>query len=118
MKCLIILFFATCLTNSYCSAQDLELKTNVPKKKPQMKKFVQTYAVTFTTNDTCTLKIDGEDRGEIVKSETIKLPLGTYRLFFESLETGEAIKKRVFRLTKDSLTDGKYTLAVMFRGRK
>jgi hypothetical protein len=114
MKRLIILLLAICLINSYSSGQDLPTN-NTPIKKSAAKRTIQKYPVTFTANDTCNLRINGEDHGEIMKSKTIQLPLGFYKLFFESLETGETIKKRFFRLTRDSLTDGKYTFAVKFR---
>jgi hypothetical protein len=114
-KRLIIILFLFLLITGYSSAQPPPLETSPPApKKSKTIRPVSTFAVTFLPTDTCILKIDGEERGEIVKSKTIKLPLNTYRLFFESLETGETVKKRFFRLTRDSLKDGKYTFVVVF----
>jgi len=114
MKHLIILMFLGCCVNSYCSAQALPTDTIIKTSSaPREAKF----AVTFISSDTCNLRINGIDYGEIVKNKakTIAIPLGNYKFLFESLETGEAIKKRSFRFTRDSLQDGKYTYQVIFK---
>jgi len=120
MKHLIILSFLACLITSYCSAQ--ELPTDEPAKEPRNPtrpvRTTSTFAVTFIAgSDTCNLRINGMDYGEIARnsSKTIKLPLGNYRLFFESLETGKTMKERSFRLTRDKLTGGAYTYPVAFK---
>lgn len=115
MKHLIIILFLGCLITSYCSAQVIIPDHQRPHIDPPPQEFK--VAVTFIPNDTCNLKINGIDRVKIVKNspQTIWLPLGNYRLFFESLETGETINKRSFRLNRDSITGGKYTYQVTFK---
>lgn len=120
MKHLIILSFVACFITSYGSAQ--EIPTDEPAKEPrtstQPVRAINTFAVTFiASSDTCNLRINGMDYGEIAKnsSKTIKLPLGNYRLFFESLETGKTMKERSFRLTRDKVTGGTYTYPVTFK---
>ncbi len=112
MKHLIILFFLVCLVTSFCSAQSpIDLTGKLPK--PVSK--IGTIAVTFISNDTCNLVIDGNDYGKIVNDKTIKLQLGNYKLIFESLETGKTIKDRAFRLTKDKVKGGTYSYPVTFK---
>lgn len=113
MKYLIVLLFLSCLITSYSSAQIIEDEPVVNERV----RIVSTIAVTFIPNDTCNLFINGKDFGEIAKNRprTIRLPLGNHRLFFESLETGESIKKRSFRLTRDSLAGGRYIYPVTFK---
>ena len=113
MKHLLLLLFLGCLITSCCSAQDLDDKPPPPPPPPR----VPTVAVTFIANDTCSLRINKNEYGEIVKnkSRTIDLPFGNYRLFFESLETGETLIKRSFRLIRDSITGGKFTYQVTFK---
>lgn len=119
MKHLILSFFSACLVTFYCSGQEIPEGDVAPAKRPSDSKPtarpISTIAVTFLSNDTCNLIINTKNYGEIVKSKTVNLPLGNYKLFFESLETGETIKKRSFRLTKDSLTGGRYTFPINFK---
>jgi hypothetical protein len=109
------LLFLACAFSSYSSGQDLSPVKPV-KVVPQKAKTTEV-PVVFIPNDTCNLRINGSDFGEIPKNslKTIWLPLGYHRLFFESLETGETIKKRYFQLHRDSLRDGKYTYQVTFK---
>jgi hypothetical protein len=119
MKHLIILLFLGFLVTSYCTAQSPEeltgLRPAAAVRNRAPVRAVGMITVTFITNDTCNLKIGDADYGEFVNNKTIKLPLGNYRLSFESLETGETINKRSFRLTRDSITGGKYTYQVTFK---
>src|SRR5687767_14729401 len=110
MKCLILTFISAFLITSYTLAQEIRDEDNpvIERPNPRVARTNTIVDVTFLPTDTCNLRINGKDYGQIVKSKTIKLPLGSYRLFFESLETGETLKKRSFRLTRDSLTNGKY----------
>ena len=117
MKYLITFLLSVCLSSSYCFAQALEddpvvVADNKSRPTPQT-----LIAVTFVPTDTCNLVINGRDYGEVAKNsaKTIRLYPGSHRLFFESLETGEAIKKRSFRITRDSARGGKYTYPVMFK---
>lgn len=114
MKHSIILLLLGCLATSYCSAQALPPDPVVQGPRPPKE---TKFAVTFISSDTCSLRINGTDYGEIDKNspKTIALPVGNHRFFFESLETGETIRKRSFRLTRDSLRDGKYTYQVVFK---
>src|SRR5690349_20551782 len=115
MKALIVLSFLGCLVSSYCAAQNLD-DAPVREREP-VRPNVPTIAVTFTSNDTCNLRINDKDQGNINKNsaKTIFLPLGSHRLFFESLETGETIKKRSFRLTKDSISGARIVYPVTFK---
>jgi hypothetical protein len=106
---LVILSFLCCLITSYSSAQEVVVKRRLPVKIEPMK-----YAVTFVTDDTCYLRINEGENNKIVQSKTIKLPLGNYRLLFESWETGKTIRERSFLLTMDSLRGGTYTYQVNF----
>lgn len=118
MKQLILTLFIKSLLASCCAAQEIPGNENpTPATRPAPARSVSKYAVTFTATDTCVLKIDGMDYGEIRggASKTVKLPLGVYRLFFESLETGETIKNRSFRLAQDSVAGGFYTYPVTFK---
>jgi hypothetical protein len=120
MKCLIVTFISACLISSYTLAQEIrdEDTPRTERRNPPVAARTNTIVdVTFLPTDTCNLRINGKDYGQIVKSKTIRLPLGNYKFFFESLETGETLKKRSFRLTRDSLSNGKYTLPVRFRER-
>ena len=125
MKYLIVLLFSVCLINSYCSAQKPirpeggTVKPPPPPPPPSPK----TIDVIFLPTDTCNLSINKVGGGKVgsgitvIKNSpsTIKLPLGNYSLLFESLETGKIIKDRSFRLTRDSVVDGKYNYPVTFK---
>ena len=115
MKQFIILLFFSCLIASYCPAQVIQ--SDEPDKHtgvipPRQALLV---AVTFATDDTCNLTINNKDYKEVAKNKIVKLPLGNYRLFFESLETGKIIRDRSFRLTREMVTGGKYTYPVIFK---
>jgi hypothetical protein len=115
MKSLIVLSFLGCLVCSYCTAQNLD-DAPVRAREP-VRINTPTFAVTFIPTDTCNLRINDRDQGIIYKnsSKTIYLPLGSHRLLFESLETGETIKKRSFRLTKDSISGARIVYPVTFK---
>jgi hypothetical protein len=123
MKHLIVLLFLLCSIASYCSAQVLPGSDDPPPRSSTPIPAVRTIAVIFLPTDTCNLSINKVGGGKVgsgitvIKNSptTIKLPLGNYSLLFESLETGKTIKDRSFRLTKDSVVDGKYSYPVTFK---
>lgn len=116
MKYIIFLLLSGLLTTAYCSAQP----PPPPKLTPTPRSTaVALYPIEFSANDTCNLVINGTDYGIIDKNsqKIIRLRFGNYRLFFESLETGETITNRSFRFNKDSVSAGKYIYAITFKGR-
>ena len=113
MRPIIITFLLTYLIIPCCSAQPEPSEDVVRPGKP--KPSPNTVSVVFISNDTCNLKINGRDYRIKNSPVTIKLPAGSHRLLFESLETGETIIRRSFRLTKDSAVGGRYTYNVMFK---
>jgi hypothetical protein len=115
MKCLSMFLLLYCFTNYDCSAQVLEddsdpaaRRTNVPPRRTLV-------TVTFVTADTCNVTINNQDYGNFVKSKTLKLALGNYKLFFESLENGKTTIDRSFRLTRDKVTGGTFNYVVTFK---
>lgn len=118
MKHFILLLLVGFSTMDYCSAQpppdDDDVRPNPPGRNPPR---TPQYAIEFVPNDTCNLIINGTDYGKIGRSsrKILKLRPGSYMLLFESLETGEIIRNRSFRLNSDSLTDGKYIYTVTFK---
>jgi hypothetical protein len=123
MKHLIVLLFSACLITSYCSAQVVEHHDKPTPTTPHSPPPVRTIAVEFIPTDTCNLSINDVGGKKIVSGITVNknspkavtLPLGNYSLLFESLETGKIIKDRSFRLTRDSVVDGKYSYPVTFK---
>jgi hypothetical protein len=113
MRPIIITFLLTYLIIPCCSAQPEPSEDVERRSKPRPP--TTTISVVFIANDTCNLVINGRNYGIKNSPVTIKLPAGSHRLLFESLETGETIIRRSFRLTKDSAVGGRYTYTVMFK---
>lgn len=120
MKQLVISAFLSFLITAYCSAQrpvDITPPTTRPTSPPRPRPPstpASTITVTFNSDDTCNVSINGKDYGEFATKKTISLPYGSYKLFFESLETGKIIKNPNFQLVRDSITGRTYKYSVTF----
>lgn len=114
MKHQIKLVFLGCFVTSFCSAQAIDPGT--PARTTNKK----TVPIIFNATDSCFLRIDGVNKGKIArnKPKTIMLLPGQHEIFLESLETGETITNRSFRLTPDSIKGGKYNYLVTFEQKK
>lgn len=107
------LVFFSCFLTASCVAQAIDDDERIAPKASK----ANGIAVTFNASDSCNLRINGKDYGDIVKnkSKTIMLALGSYKMSFESLETGEVIINRSFRLLRDSVKSGRYAYPVAFK---